>query len=154
MIILGLDTGTTHTGYCFIGSIGEIIDSGRIENNEIFALIPKCDHLALEVIRNQGKSKIGNTVFETAQWVGRFQQYAIDHGINKIFEVTKIQHSDYHINLCWSEHGKLFKGCNDSQLRQALEMLYPDNKICQDNDARNAYSVANYVINKFFFCKA
>ena len=148
MIILGLDAGTRGTGYCFIDSIGEIIDSGRVENSKIFALIPECDHLALEVIRNQGKCKIGNTVFKTAQWVGRFQQYAIDHGIAKIFEVTKIQHSDYHINLCWKVHGKLFKGCNDSQLTQALEILQPDNKICKDNDARNAFSVAKFILDK------
>ena len=132
MIILGLDAGTTHTGYCLIDSIGEIIDSGRVENSKIFALIPECDHLALEVIRNQGK-KPNNDVFITAQWVGRFQQYAIDHGINNIFEVTKKQHSEYHINLCWKVHGKLFKGCNDSQLRQALDMLGHNSNICDED---------------------
>jgi hypothetical protein len=149
MRILGLDAGTRDTGYCFIDYPCEVIDSGHIENNEVFKLIPQCDHLALEVIRNQGK-KIGNEVFETAQWIGRFQQYAIDHGINNIFEVTKKQHSEYHINLCWKVHGKLFKGCNDSQLRQALDMLGHNSNICDDNDARNAFSVANYIIKRFF----
>ena len=147
MIILGLDAGTRDTGYCLIDLQGKVIDSGHIENNEVFKLIPKCDHLALEVIRNQGK-KPNNDVFITAQWVGRFQQYAIDHGITKIFEVTKKQHSEYHINLCWKVHGKLFKGCNDSQLTQALEILQPDNKICKDNDARNAFSVAKFILDK------
>jgi len=147
--ILGLDTGTTHTGYCLINcDTQEILDSGRLENSQVFKIIDQCDILALEVIRFQGKSKVGNDVFITSQWVGRYFQCGV--GLKKeIYETTKIQHSTYHIDMCWNEHGKLFKGNNDSQLNQSLTMLFPNNTICRDNDARNAYSVAKFILDRY-----
>lgn len=150
--ILGLDTGNTYkgTGYCMIDlETKDVIDSGKVPNDKIFPIIDQCDLLALEIISFQDKCKVGNDVFQTAQWIGRFQQYAIDNGKYEIFEVTKKKHSDYHINQCWEHHGKLFKGCNDSQLKQAIEILYPNLSICKNNDARNAFSVANFVIKRY-----
>jgi hypothetical protein len=160
MRILGLDTGTTQTGYCLLNCDGDTIDiitSGKAENNEIFNIIKECDLsdgsrrssdgsrnlMALEVIRFQDKHKVGNEVFITSQWVGRFMQHGINYGIKDVLEVSKKQHGDYHENRCWREHSKLFKGNSDSKLRQALQMLYPSFKILS-NDARNALSVALY----------
>lgn len=147
--ILGLDTGTTHTGYCLIDcDTQEILDSGRLENSQIFKIIDQCDILALEDISFQGKQKVGNEVFGTAKWIGRFFQHGVELK-KEIYYVTKIQHSNYHIDKCWKEQGKLFKGNNDSQLRQSLTMLFPYNAICKDNDARNAFSVAKFILDRY-----
>lgn len=148
--ILGLDTGTTHTGTCLIDCETEnVLYSSRLENNEVFKIIDQCDILALEVIRNQGK-RAGNDLFITSQWVGRFFQHGVELG-KEIYDVTKKVHSDHHKNLCWRQYGidGLFKGNDDSQLNQSLTMLFPNNAVCKDNDSRNAFSVAKFILDRY-----
>lgn len=79
MRILGVDPGTTKSAYVLYDTESPlpIVDFGLVDN---YALIPiisslQYEKLVIEMISSYGM-KVGNTVFQTCVWIGRFIQTA------------------------------------------------------------------------------
>lgn len=112
MKILAIDPGNIESAYCIIDSITyKVIEKGKLQNERI-ALgmrFAEYDLLVIEMIASYGMP-VGESVFETCLWIGRFIQIAHDRNI----ETEKIYRKEEKINLCGSMKAK------DSNIRQAL----------------------------------
>lgn len=109
-MILAIDPGNTESGWCLIDDDYKILDKGKDLNDYVLNLIrtePSTD-VVIEMIASYGMA-VGQTVFDTCVWVGRFQQKA--YGVR---DVTKIYRKDIKMNLCGQTRAK------DSNIRQAL----------------------------------
>jgi hypothetical protein len=75
MNVLGIDPGTFKSAYVvFDGE--EILDYGKIPNDDIFQVISDLDessHVGIEQIKSYGMA-VGAEVFETCWWSGRFYE--------------------------------------------------------------------------------
>ena len=77
MIYIGIDPGSTHSGYVEMTDRTEILDKGKIENGELeeilFGYEKRGDEarLAIEEVVSYGKP-VGSEVFATVFWSGRF----------------------------------------------------------------------------------
>lgn len=112
MIIMSIDPGNIETAYCLIDKeTQEPLEFNKIKNDDVLEIIKEYnfDEIAIEMVASYGMS-VGETVFETCLWIGRFIQKAEDKGI----KITKIYRKDVKINLCNSMRAK------DSNIRQAL----------------------------------
>lgn len=72
--VLAIDPGPTQSGFVqFDGD--RVLQSGTLSNVDMLALIREDDSdvLAIEKIVSYG-NVVGNEVFDTCQWAGRFQQ--------------------------------------------------------------------------------
>ena len=74
--IIAIDAGTTESGYVVFNKkpLG-IIDKGKISNEELLQKLieKKYEYTILEMVQSYGMA-VGNTVFETCVWIGRFIQ--------------------------------------------------------------------------------
>ena len=106
MRVLAIDPGTTESGWVLYD--GSVIDSGVSQNE---ALIDQLAHedadlMAVEMIASYGMA-VGQDVFETCVWIGRFIQAApIPH---KLITRQKVK-----LHVCKSPKAK------DANIRQAL----------------------------------
>ena len=102
--------GNIESAYCIIDSeTYKILDFGKVDNFKLLDLIKytkDIDELAIEMIASYGMA-VGQTVFETCVWIGRFIE-ANKGGFNYVYR------KDVKINLCGSMRAK------DSNIRQAL----------------------------------
>ena len=122
--LLGLDPGTTDTAWLRLETPTlRIIDHGFQPNVEILGLLthtftefclgPNGSEqrpvVVCEMIQSFGMS-VGQAIFETCRWVGRFEQKAIDLGMpfHTLYRL-KIKH-----HLCNTHRAK------DANIRQAL----------------------------------
>lgn len=107
MIILGIDPGTTVSGWALYDA-GKVIDTGIADNEDLLHGLPcmPADILALEVFEARGMP-IGNDSIETIIWTGRFMQ-AWPH------EWQRVKRSAIKLHLCGSSKAK------DGNIRQAL----------------------------------
>ena len=118
-MILAIDPGSSESGFVLLGKDLEVIDLGKVKNEELISKIIRyfedCKDLdykincAIEMIASYGMS-VGQTVFETCIWVGRFTEICNSYGV----EVKYIYRKDEKINLCNSMKAK------DSNIIQAL----------------------------------
>lgn len=110
MKILSLDVGTTETGYCYTDDY-EIIEFGKIDNNELLEKVKTYDYklLVYEEFASYGMA-IGQSTIKSITWNGRYMQTALDRNI----PVSYVFRKDEKINLCGSMKAK------DSNIRQAL----------------------------------
>lgn len=90
MKIIAIDPGNVDTGYVVAEHDGteirSIVDKGKVPNAEIFPLFeryPDAD-VAIEMVASYGMA-VGADVFETCVWIGRFEQAAQGHRIEKIY---------------------------------------------------------------------
>ena len=90
MKIIAIDPGNIDTGYVVAEHDGteirSIVDKGKVPNAEIFPLFehyPDAD-VAIEMVASYGMA-VGADVFETCVWIGRFEQAAQGHRIEKIY---------------------------------------------------------------------
>lgn len=75
MIILGLDPGTTQTGWALLEGKC-VLESGTNDNNDVIRWVrhgQHADELAIEMIHNMGMP-IGRETLETVVWIGRFYE--------------------------------------------------------------------------------
>lgn len=83
MIVLAIDPGTTESGYALLdSSTRRPLQVGKVLNEELLALLTapglhRPDVVAIEMIASYGMS-VGQEVFETCVWIGRFLQVAED----------------------------------------------------------------------------
>lgn len=75
MNVLGIDPGTLESGYVLYSPNGGVLESGIVPNTDLIAIIKEADAdiLAIEKIVSYG-NVVGNEVFDTCEWIGRFQQ--------------------------------------------------------------------------------
>lgn len=114
-LILAIDPGTTESGWCMRHRGGAIIDSGVMSNAALLeeVKITAAEKLAIERIASYGMA-VGREVFETCEWVGRFQQAFRDPA-----GVVLVYRKDVKLHLCGTHLAK------DANVRQAIIDLYP-----------------------------
>ena len=110
MTILSIDPGNIESAYCLVESeTYKPIEFGKIKNEELLIKLDflKYDKLVIEMIASYGMA-VGETVFQTCVWIGRFIQN------RKCYDFEYIYRKEEKINLCNSMKAK------DSNIRQAL----------------------------------
>lgn len=114
-MIFSIDPGTNESGWCIFIN-GKVFDSGVSENKDVLERCKnsKYENLAIERIASYGMS-VGREVFETCEWVGRFQQ-----AWRSPDDVKLIYRRDVKLHLCGTTKAK------DANIRQALiDLLGP-----------------------------
>lgn len=114
MTVFCIDPGNECSGYLLVVD-GRFLDKGKKPNREVLqtmreALAAKKDAFAvLERIESQGMA-VGDSVFRTCEWVGRFSQAAEEMGAC----VDYVYRRDEKLCLCESSRAK------DKNIRRAL----------------------------------
>lgn len=117
--ILAIDPGNMESGYTLVEHDGKeirkVLDVGKVPNGEIFpVLCREYQHLAIEMVAGMGMP-VGQEVFDTCFWVGRFWEIALRSGG---YEPKRIYRREEKLNLCGSLSAK------DANIRQALVDRY------------------------------
>lgn len=108
--MFAIDPGTTQSAYVlWDGEI--IIDRGKCDNKELLYGVsrPSIDVVVIEQIRSYGMP-VGESVFDTVHWSGRFHQAAEFNGV----DVVLMPRKDVKMHLCNTNRAK------DSNIIQAL----------------------------------
>lgn len=146
MIVLGLDPGTTETGYALTDGSFAVLDAGKIGSGLITDLIREFNPsaVACESLQSYGAA-VGREVFETAYWIGEYRY------------VCKQSSIDFFL-YPRPEYARAIAGVQkvtDSVLRQALLLRFggdkkgePLFKLKGSSDQRSAFAVAVYHIDK------
>lgn len=113
-MILAIDPGNIESGYVILNDDLSIRIKGKVKNEEILYIINTFGWLnqkdiAIEMIASYGMA-VGQSVFETCVWIGRFIEKASQWNI----EPKYIYRKDEKMNLCNSMKAK------DSNITQAL----------------------------------
>ena len=120
-MILAIDPGNIESGYVFTTDNLEVIECGKINNDELIEKIERFyfydssnkTQIAIEMVASYGMA-VGCTVFETCIWIGRFMQKIIDLDNEGYKNIKCIYRKDEKMNLCNSMKAK------DSNIVQAL----------------------------------
>jgi len=109
-MILAIDPGPLNSAYVLWDG-KKLCDGAIVTNPELLSTIYSCSryHLAIEMIASYGMA-VGQSVFETVFWIGRFYQFAFSLQM----KITRIYRKECKIELCHSLNAK------DSNIRQAL----------------------------------
>lgn len=114
-MILAIDPGNTESAYCIIEKeTYKPLEFGKIENNNLLeriSMFKDIECIVVEKVASYGMA-VGQTVFDTCEWYGRFIQKYCDTHDN--FKINYIYRKEVKINLCNSVKAK------DSNIRQAL----------------------------------
>lgn len=115
--ILGIDTGTTQTGYCIVSSdFSRLIEFGKVDNECILDIISACDKNNTYVVfeRFAPQKSMGITVLTSIVWYGKFIRQC---------EINCLQYAEiYRRDVKKHLLGKFKRenGSADSQVRKAL----------------------------------
>ena len=107
-MIIAVDPGNVESGYVIFDGYRPQ-EFGKIANEELLEKLrasTDTDELAIEMIRSYGMA-VGETVFETCVWIGRFSE--VFNG-----KVTRVYRAEEKMHVCHSPNAK------DSNIRQAL----------------------------------
>lgn len=111
--ILAIDPGTTGSGYCALLG-GQVAAAGVISNAELLSYVQR-EHfrvngytLSIEMIASYGMP-VGQEVFETVRWIGRFQQAWHDPEAVRLVYRQQVK-----LHLCQTPRAK------DANVRQAV----------------------------------
>lgn len=112
-MLLAIDPGNVESGYVVLNDDLSILQKGKISNEKLIDIIGVQaqiqKYVAIEMIASYGMS-VGQTVFDTCVWIGRFTERAIHVGA----VVNYIYRKDEKMNLCHTMKAK------DTNIRQAL----------------------------------
>lgn len=113
-MILAIDPGTLATAYALLDENLKPIKFGHVPNEEMLGLVNDLSltakHFVFEMLASYGMP-VGEEVFETALWIGRFLEKAYNSNFDTF---TKIYRKDVKMNLCHSMKAK------DGNIRQSL----------------------------------
>lgn len=117
MKVFAIDPGTTHSAWVIYDD-GKVIDKGIDENSDLLSSLweVNCgmnvlyEMLAIEMVASYGMP-VGQTVFETCVWIGRFIEAWGD-------EWKYIYRKDVKIHLCGNTNAK------DGNIRQSIMDRY------------------------------
>lgn len=113
-MILAIDPANEKSAYVVIDGNLKPIKFGKIKNSELMEKIKKqdfegCKVVAIEMIASYGMA-VGQTVFDTCVWIGRFIEAVKAQGM----EYELIYRKEVKMNLCNTMRA------NDSNIIQAL----------------------------------
>ena len=153
MIILAIDAGTTHSGWCLWDG-KTILAKGKDINEEVIRVMNthRYDRLVLEMVASYGMA-VGQTVFDTCVWIGRFYQ----HDITNYGAPELIFRKDVKIYMCGQTKAK------DSNIIQAIKdrygekgtkskgfnPVYNDEVVKMKADIWQAFALALYAHSKY-----
>lgn len=117
MRLLAIDPGCYDSAYVVIDHDYRPIRFGKIPNEHLLIMLtqpvePLLEpgvRVALEMVASYGMP-VGEEVFETVRWIGRFEQRCVDHGA----DVERVKRLRVKLHLCHVASAK------DSNIRQAL----------------------------------
>jgi len=112
MILMAIDPGTTLSAYLVLDTATyEIVDKGKVENDNLMELVKTgyFDMMAVECFQSFGMG-VGQTVFNTAYYIGRLMQVA--EGLGS--KVRMVYRSEVKMHHCHTMKAK------DGNIRQAL----------------------------------
>lgn len=83
MKVLAIDPGNIESAYVLWDGT-EIIDKAKIDNHDLLSILKttQADCLVIEQVKSYGMA-VGDTVFDTCRWYGRFEQQWINAHPNK-----------------------------------------------------------------------
>jgi len=119
VLILAIDPGNIESGWCLINDDYTVEDKGKWRNEDILESLSDYfwkynpEHIVIEMIASYGMA-VGQTVFDTCVWIGRFMQEAIAINAESNDFVSRIYRKDIKMNICGQVRAK------DSNIRQAL----------------------------------
>jgi hypothetical protein len=116
--ILSIDPGTIESAWLYYDATKLPISFAKVPNEQVFNEISgrHIDTLAIEVVCSFGMP-VGEAVFTTVIWIGRFMQYWVDR--NKGFErIRPIKRKEVCMHLCGNTRAK------DPNIRQVLMDRY------------------------------
>lgn len=113
-MILAIDPANEKSAYVVIDGNLKPIEFGKVKNSELMEKIKKqdfegCKVVAIEMIASYGMA-VGQTVFDTCVWIGRFIEAVKTQGM----EYELIYRKEVKMNLCNTMRA------NDSNIIQAL----------------------------------
>jgi len=114
-MVLSIDPGNIESGWCLINDDYTVVEKGKDENivlaKNIYNLYYKYnpDHIVVEMVASYGMA-VGQTVFDTCVWIGRYLQQADEMGVPS----SRMYRKDIKMNICGQVRAK------DSNIRQAL----------------------------------
>ena len=108
--VLAIDPGTTESAFVKMRG-DQILAHGKVTNEEMRRQIlagdhDDAEHLAIEMIASYGMP-VGEEVFETCTWIGRFEEVWGEHR-------SRVLRRDVKLHVCGSPRAK------DANIRQAL----------------------------------
>ncbi len=116
MKILAIDSGNINSAYVIWNTETQMIEDKMILSNEdiinkivIIESYPDIDIVVIEMVASYGMA-VGQTIFDTVFWIGRFYQYFSNYDI----PVKLLYRKEVKMNLCNSMKAK------DSNIRQSL----------------------------------
>jgi hypothetical protein len=110
MRVFAIDPGPSISGWVLYDG-ATVIDSGVDDNHELLVWVKHGQHatlLAIEMIAGMGMT-VGQSVFDTVRWIGRFQQAWSDPD-----DVRLVLRREVKMHLCGNQQAK------DKNIRQAL----------------------------------
>lgn len=110
MMILAIDPAPTESGYCIMDEFTyKAFEKGKVSNEELSLIVKKGEYgvLVIEMIKNMGMSALGQDIFHTCVWIGRFIEMS-----PRPYEY--VYRHEEKMNICGSMKAK------DSNIRQAL----------------------------------
>lgn len=113
MRILAIDPGNIESGWCVIDAdTRKPIEFGKTENRELHNRLTDLDPdlAVIEMIASYGMA-VGESVFETCVWIGRFAE-TLEQG--KAVRTERVKRQPVKLHHCHSSKAK------DSNIRQAL----------------------------------
>ena len=117
-MILSIDPGTTESAYVLVDELNRLkpLQFDKIPNEQMILEITKIVNsdptvkISVEMIASYGQS-VGNEIFTTCRWIGRFEEKCLSHGITPTLILRR------NVKSCLIK-GKM-RG-NDSEIRKAL----------------------------------
>jgi hypothetical protein len=111
MRVLAIDPGNTESAYVLMDEHYKPIQFGKTGNEAIFKIIEETmpDKVVIEMVASYGMA-VGESVFETVFWIGRFYEATLRERI----KCARVYRKDVKMNLCGQTRAK------DSNIRQAL----------------------------------
>lgn len=116
MKILAIDPGTTESGYCIMDDYKPVpVMFGKLPNDLLLDVVSKAQNIndvecvVIEMVESYGNA-VGQTVFETCVWIGRFMEAAARRG----FSTDRIFRTEEKLMICHSRKAK------DTNIRTAL----------------------------------
>lgn len=112
--ILAIDPGTTESAFVLVGGGCKPIRFDKIENEGLLelmnaGLLNDADHIVIERVASYGMP-VGQEVFATCEWIGRFTQTALDWGR----PVSFVLRQEEKMTICHDSRA------NDANIRRAL----------------------------------
>lgn len=137
--LIAIDPGTEKTAWAVVEDDGTIVEHGITPNHDMPPVLAKAcfehkvRHMAMEMIASMGMA-VGQTVFETTVWIGRFVEHWLSLAGTNDYEF--IYRVDEKMHMCQSPRAK------DANIRQAIMDRYGPNPVGKKKNPGPLYGVS------------